>query len=209
MKPILSGLLLIILVASCSSPSAAQTQNSKPTSSEIEHGEIGYQVQLQLLIASNIATAKTDYPPSLEAVVKQLNSSLPFKHHSLVATYLYNVAEASSLEVSDVTYAAFEPGGGLAPTFLNLSISGIKLNANSDTIHLTRFRFDIRKRIFIQKGQSEGDNSARPTYDSVVTGITTEINVRPGIPTIVGTITNALSDGVLVVVLTIKRSGAR
>ncbi len=69
-----------------------------------------------MLVASNNPNAKTDYPASLEAVVKQLKSSLPFKTHRLIATYIYNVADGSALEVSDVTYAAFEPGSGLSAT---------------------------------------------------------------------------------------------
>jgi hypothetical protein len=199
-------ILIFALGISSSSPIVAQAQNSALTSSDAQRGEIGHRVQVQLLVASNIVTAKTNYPASLEAVVKQLKSSLPFKTHYLIATYIYNVADSSTLDVSDVTYAAFEPGEGLTPTFLNLGLSGIKLNANSDSTHISRFKFEARKRIFIQYAQGEG-SAAKSVSDSVGTGITTELNVHEGVPTIVGTITSALSDGVLVLVITINHSG--
>jgi hypothetical protein len=211
MKRNLCQPLWIIIFALCLSSShliVAQTQNSTSISSEAKRSDITHRVRVQLLVSSNIANAKTDYPTSLEAVVKELKSSLPFKNHYLVATYLYNVADNSAFEVSDVTYAPFEQGGGLSPTFFNLGISGIKLNANSDSVHISRFRFEARKRIFIQNAPGEG-STAKPVFDTVGTGITTELNVSGGVPTIVGTTTSALSDGVLVLVITVNHSGVR
>lgn len=210
MKDNLSRILWVIIFALCLSSSyltVAQTQNSTPTSSDARRNDIKHRVQVQLLVASNTANAKTDYPASLEAIVKQLKSSLVFKKHYLVATYIYNIADSGTLEVSDVTYAAFEPGSGLSPTFFNLVISGIKLNTNSESIHISRLRFEARKRIFIQNTQGEG-GAARPVSDTVMTGITTELSVNEDVPTIVGTTTSGLSDGVLVLVITVNHSGA-
>jgi hypothetical protein len=211
MKNNLSRTLCLILFAlylSSANLIVAQAQASTLTASDTRRTDVGHRVQVQLLVASNIATVKTDYPISLESVVKQLKSSLSFKNHHLVATYIYNVADGSALDVSDVTYAQFEPGGGLAPTFFNLGISGIKLNVDSDSTHISRFRFETRKRIFIGNVQGEGDVS-KPVSDMVGTGITTELNVSEGIPTIVGTTTSGLSEGVLVLVITVNRTGAR
>jgi hypothetical protein len=211
MKRNLGQTLWIIIFALCLSSSSlilAQTQNSPTTSSEAKRSDLTLRVRVQLLVASNIANAKTDYPTSLEALIKQLKSSLAFKNHYLVATYLYNVADGGAFEVSDVTYVPLEQGGGLSPTFFNLGISGIKLNANSDSVHISRFRFEARKRIFIQNATGEG-GTAKPVFDSVATGITTELNLSDGTPTIVGTTTSALSDGVLVIVVTVDHSGVR
>src|SRR5262245_5654944 len=65
-----------------------QTQNASSSPSETRQNEVTHRVQIQLLVASNITTAKTNYPSSLEAVVRQLKTSLAFKSHYLVATYL-------------------------------------------------------------------------------------------------------------------------
>jgi len=45
--------------------------------------------------------------------------------------------------------------------------------------------------------------------ETVGTGITTDLNLRDEVPTIVGTITNALSEGVLVLVITVNHVGVR
>jgi hypothetical protein len=179
------------------------------TSSDARRGDTEHRVLVQLLVASNTANAKTDYPASLEAVVKQLKSSLPFKNHRLVASYIYNVADGGDLAVSDVTYAAFELDGVLTPTFFNIGIAGIKLSDNGDYVHTSKFRFEARKRIYIGTMQSEGSDTAKPVVDSVTTGITTELNVWAGIPTVVGTTASGLSDGVLVLVITVIHSGIR
>jgi hypothetical protein len=199
----------IIFALCLSSPGLAVAQSQTPglTSPVAKRGEIEHRVQIQLLVASNAANAKTDYPASLEAVVKQLKSSLAFKSHRLVASYIYNVADGSDLAVSDVTYAAFELGGVATPTFLSFGVEGIKLNADDDSIHISKFRFEERKRIYIGMMQTEGSSTARPVVDSVSTGINTVLNVRAGLPTIVGTTASGFSDGVLVVVITINHSG--
>ena len=196
-------IIIFVLCLSSSDQIAAQTQNPKPTSAEAKHDGINHRVQVQFLVASNSANPKIsmDYPTSLEAVVKQLRSLLPFKKHYLVATYFYNVADSSALEVHDVTYAAFEGVGSLHPMFFDLGISGIKLNTNNDSLRVPKFRFEARQRIAM--GPTE------PLVETVATGITTELNLSDGVPTIVGTITNSLSDGVLVLVITVNHLGVR
>ncbi len=204
MKRNSNWLISIVVNLSFSVLVLAQTQNSSSSPSETRQNEITHRVQIQLLVASNIATAKTNYPSSLEAVVKQLKSSLPFKTHYLVATYLFNVADKGSFDVGDVSNAQFEPGSGLSPTYLTFGIAGIRLNGES--VHLTRLKFESRRTTVTRN--SPGDtNTAKPIFESVVTGITTELNVSEGVPTIVGTTSSALSDGVLVVVVTVNHSG--
>lgn len=202
-------LLLITLLLSSSSLILAQAQNSGSQSSETKRNDVEHRIQIQLLVASNTATVQTDYPSSIETVVKQLKSSLPFKNHRLVATYIYNVIDSSRVDVNDVTYTPFEPGGGLMPTFLKFSIAGIKLNPSGNSVHIARFNFEATKRIFTENIQVDGSNATRPVYNSVATGISTELNVSEGVPTIVGTMTSGLSDGVLVVVVTVNHSEVR
>ena len=182
-----------------------QAQTPTTTASARENA-VTHRVQLQLLVASNNVNAKTDYPASLEAVVKQLKSSLPYKTHYLVATYLYNVADKGGFEVGDVTYTSFEGGSGLGATFFNVGLSGIGFNG--DSIHISRFKFDLRKPIFITKTRGEG-TTFKDVFENVGTGITTELNVSEGVPTIVGTTSSALSDAVLVLVITVNHTGTR
>ena len=201
MKRNLRQSLWIIIFALCSSSShqiAAQTQNPRPP--EANRGDITHMVQLQFLVASNSANPKTrtDYPASLEAVIKQLKP--PFKKHYLVATYLYNVADSSGLDVHDVTYAQFEEGGGLHPMFFDFRIAGIQLNTN-DSVHVPRFIFEARQRMAL--------GNTPPLSDTVTTGMNTALNLRYGVPTIVGTITNGLSEAELVLVITVNHLSAR
>lgn len=205
----LLSLLLFIVCLGASNTIVAQAQNSAPSSAATaKRSDIEHRIQLQLLVASAVVNNKTDYPASLETIVRQLKTSLPFKAHKLVATYLYNVADDGNLEVNDVTYAPFETGGGLSPTFFALGIAGVKLNADGNTVHLSRFRFEERKRIFTEQAPAEG-NTTRPVFNTATMGISTELNLREGIPTIVGMTTSALSDGVLVLVLTVNPAELR
>jgi len=194
-------MIIFALCLSSADQIVAQTQNPGPTSAEAKQGEITHRVQVQFLVASNSTNPKTrTYPTSLEAIVKELKSVLAFKKHYLVATYIYYVADGGALEVHDVTYASFEEVGSLHPMFFDLGISGIKLNTN-DSVHVPRFKLEARQRIAM--------GVTPPLVETVGTGITTELNLRDGAPAIVGTITNALSEGVLVLVITVNHVGVR
>jgi hypothetical protein len=205
----IQGLLLILTLTLCfvlTNHTFAQPQNPLPlaTSPEAKRESLQHRVQFQLLVGSNGISDKLEFPSTLESIVKQLKLSLPFKSYRLIATYLYNVADGSNLEVSDVTYAPFEAGSGLAPKFYNFAVSNIKSNSNIETVHLSRLKFELQQRIFTENKLSENDKAAKPVFNMVSTGISTELNVRVGVPTVVGTTTSALSDGVLVLIVTVN-----
>ena len=201
-------LMLFVLCFGSAQAFVAQAQTPAQPSATARRSDAEHNVQLQLLVASTPIHTKTDYPSSLETVVRQLKTSLPYKAHRVVATYLYNVADGSNLEVNDVTYAAFENGSGLAPTFFTVGMEGVKLNTGGNSVRISKFRFESRKRIFTENALLDG-NTTRPVFNTVSTGISTELNLSEGVPTIVGTTTSALSDGVLVLVLTVNPTELR
>lgn len=182
---------------------------SPAQTSSVRQEGVQHKVQLQLLVASNGPNLRTDVPPPLEGVVKELKATMPFKSYRLIATYVYNVADGSSLQVSDVTYAQFEPGGALAPKFYSFQLAGIKSDAGGDSVHISRLKFDFRQRIFIEAVAGQEGKPAAQRFDDVVNGISTELSLRAGVPAIVGTLTTGLSDGVLVLVVTVDKSDSR
>lgn len=203
----LLSLVVFALWLGCAQAIIAQAQSSgRPAAAR--RNEVEHTVQLQLLVASTPNHTKTEYPSPLEPIVKQLKTSLSYKAHRLIATYIYKVSDGSNLEVSDATYAPLEMNSGLAVTFLTVGISDIRLNPSGNSVHISRFRFESRKRMFTEHAIVEG-NTTRPVLNTVTTGITTELNLSAGVPTIVGTTTSGLSDGVLVLVLTINPTELR
>ncbi len=199
----LSFIFLIVLGSGLLHSAMAQTTTS--VSSDRKQDEIEHRVQIQILIASNILDAKNDYPQGLEPVVKQIKSLLPFKSHHLYATYFYNVADKGNLKVSDVTYKPYGNDGGLSATFFSLEALGVKLNTNGNSTHISKFRFEERKNIFLGRERAN-NNEIKTIADTIGTGIDTELNVKEGVPTIVGTTTSGLSDGVLIIVITLTHS---
>jgi len=138
-----------ILLLALTSMTFAQTQSPQTTSPEGKREGIQHKVQLQFLVTSNKVNDRSEFPSALEPVVKQLKLSSGFKSHWLVATYIYSVAEGASLEVSDVTYAPFESGGGLVPKFFSFAVSDIKSNPALETLYISRLKFhrkDTRRR---------------------------------------------------------------
>ncbi|HEX8845691.1 MAG TPA: hypothetical protein VF791_13650 [Pyrinomonadaceae bacterium] len=194
---------LYLTIARAQNPTAA-TQSSPARPEGLQH-----KIKLQLLVASNAVNAKTDYPPVLDAIVKELKASMPFKNHRLIATYVYNVADGGVLEVSDVTYAQFEMGGALAPKYYTFTIAGVKSTPSGEWVRVSRLRFEFRQRIFVEAARAEGSSNPIQRFENVVNGLSTELSLRDGVPAVVGTMTTGLSDGVLVLVVTADRVDSR
>jgi hypothetical protein len=204
----------MLVWSAASSSTFAQSQNAvtqsanaaatpaPPSAAGLEG--VQHKVQLQLIVASNAAQAKTDLPSALETAVKQLKGSMPFKNHRLIATYIYNIADGGSLSVNDTTYASFEMESGTpVPAVYTFDVLGIKSVLNGESVRISRLRFELRRRLVLEPARNDGINTVAPKFDSANSGITTELSVRSGIPTIVGTVTSGLSDGVLVLVVTV------
>jgi uncharacterized protein with LGFP repeats len=82
--------------------------------------EVNHEVQLYLLVASNKADGKSNVPQALDAIIKQLKSSLPFADYRLTTTFFNRVRDKGNLRVSGIVGGSiFAAPTSAAPTFTN------------------------------------------------------------------------------------------
>ncbi|PYS82857.1 MAG: hypothetical protein DMF67_11345 [Acidobacteria bacterium] len=194
----------------------AAAQEGGPPRKEGRASEINYEVQLHLLVASEGAEGATKgaakVPQALDGLVRQLKASLPPADYRLAATFIYRVRDGGKLEVRTVGGSPFAPPQplSLTPTFFQFTLDGVKLADDSSGENLVTVReFRLGLKVPIQTTTVSGDKAGQsyPVIQYEDTGIYTQIGVREGEPTLVGTL-NTINPGQLfVLVITIKRVG--
>ena len=97
MRKILNSILLtcltLIFVASNSQRVLAQGDNqpSQSSTAQAKDDETNLDTQLYLIVGTNQDIGDAKLPASLDSVIKQLRSSLPFKNYHLAATLINRV----------------------------------------------------------------------------------------------------------------------
>jgi len=200
------------------SPQASPQASSPQMQSEKKDDETNLDTQLYLLIATNQAVDDTKLPVALEAVVKQLRGSLPFKNYRLAATLINRVRNGGRLNlvwIGDPLFAsAAASGGTLTPSFNDFSVNSVRLvrdSADREYIRMNQFRFGAR--VPIQTAQTTASTSPGfpastgfPVINYEPTGLNTDISIREGEPAIVGTLNVGPSGDVIILVITARRA---
>lgn len=208
--------IALVVCVVLSNPGQALAQNSAPSvtaaPSSARGQEVNYDVQLHLLVASNENTEKGTLPQSDEAIVRQLRSSLSFTNYRLASTFLNRVKDGGSLEVKGIGSFATASVSATSPTFYEYTLLQVKLDtddASQPMIQIPKFRFGLRLPIQISSTRADGSNIATPVINYEPVGITTEMSIREGSPTVVGTMTTNRPDELFILVVSLKRTTSR
>ncbi|MGH9899741.1 MAG: secretin N-terminal domain-containing protein [Pyrinomonadaceae bacterium] len=166
-----------------------------------EAPRFGVELHVYALIASSDASGQSDYPPELSDVIKQLQSTLKYKHYNIMMSSTQRIQEGSG-DISDnkgvienkvfgaITQQESKP-------FYQYNIRSLNVNGTTSDVSSTatsvpiiqigRFSFDLRLPI----------NAIYTTL-----GFNTPVSLHEGEKVVVGTTT--LEDKGLIVVLSAK-----
>lgn len=192
-------ILSVCAIMLCTIYINAQEQiNAKQTETG---NEKSYEVLLQVLVASNNLTEKNAFPNSLQNVVKKLQTSFPQSTYRVVMTQMSRVAERGNFESKSVSNTFSDESKLTPPVFYEYSLSGTRGSEieGQKMFQAQSFRFGAKIPIL---GKS---SEANPIFNYEQVGISaSRLNLREGVPTIVGTMSDSRFDGLMVIVLTIK-----
>ncbi len=210
---LIATMIITGLVAG-SPPALAQTgQPSQASSKSKPEDATGLEVQLHLLLATKSATGDDEKPPAaLDAVVKQLRSTFPFKNYRLVTTLLNRVSSGGKLSLRWVgsPLLAGTAATAATPGFNEFNVQEVRLAQDEqgrDVVKMENFKFGARIPIQVSTVASNGNSVPVVQYEQ--TGITTDISMREGEPTIVGTLNVGPSGDALIIVVSAKRPASR
>ncbi|HLM55067.1 MAG TPA: hypothetical protein VK422_03005 [Pyrinomonadaceae bacterium] len=204
-----AALALLIVSAACVGVAAqdegAGQQRPRP------RNDTNHEVQLHLLVTSSDRQEGAGVPRSLDGVVRQLRASLPPSEYRLAATFINRVKDGGGLEVRSVGSAPFTQGAAtpLTPTFFQFSLGEVRHEedaAGQGFVNIRNFRLGLK--IPIQTAPAVGGAATgAPVIQYEDTGINTQLSVREGEPTLVGTLGTRVPNQLFVLVITVKRAG--
>jgi hypothetical protein len=169
----------------------------------------GLDIQLHILVASKASGGEAEkLPAALEAVVKQLKTTFTFKSYRLAATLLNRVKNGGRLSVhwSGNPLLGQTPAPGSTPGSNDFMVQQVKLekdDAGRDIVQLLGFNFGARVTVPLPTVASAG----APNVQYEQTSTMTDLAVREGEPTVVGTLNVGPSGDALILVVTAKRPG--
>jgi len=213
LRPIVNRSLLLVLalvcVAAMTSVALGQT-DTKPASENKRYEEINLDTQLYMIVGSNQEGSDERIPASLEAVIKELHASLPFKNYRLSATLMNRVKTDGHLDLHWIGGPVIERAASTTatPSFSDFFVRQVRLSQNSqgqDVINMDGFRFGSR--IPIQTSAAVAANGTTvPSISYEQTGLNTDISMREGVPVIVGTLNAGPSGDAIILVVSARRA---
>jgi hypothetical protein len=205
-----AALVLILIAAGWGAQSRGALAQDGQQQPRVKADEAaGLEVQLHILVARKASDGEAEkLPAALEAVVKQLKTTFTFKSYRLATTLLNRVKNGGRLSVrwTGNPLLGQQPAPGSTPGSNDFIVQQIKLekdDAGRDIVQLSNFMFTARVTVPLPAVASAGT----PNVQYEQTGITTDLSVREGEPTIIGTLNVGPSGDALILVVTAKRPG--
>ena len=207
-----AALALVFVVAGGGAFAArAQDAGDAPRPQPAPRADLNHEVQMHVLVTAEGVEGAPRVPQSLDGIVRQLKSALPPSDYRLAATFINRVRDGGTLEFKSAGAAAAEPGRPQPPPlFFQFVLAGIKLlepaSSGAPSVNVQQFRLGMR--VPIQTASVAGEKGGSyPVIQYEDVGLTTQLSVREGEPTLVGMLNSSRPSQLFVVVITIKRAG--
>ena len=192
-------------------PALARAQDETPPRAAAQRrDEVNHEIQVHLLATADGPGERV--PQTLDGVVRQLKNSLPPSDYMLVSTFVNRVRDGGTVEVKSAggTPLTPAPQNPLAPTFFQLSLGRVKQGeegAGQRFVNVESFRLGLKIPIQIATAGADKGGQGSPVIQYEDTGIITQLSVREGEPTLVGTLSTSRPSQLFVLVVTVKRVG--
>ncbi len=212
MRKVLGAIVLALFVVLCVTTfSSVARAQSADTPQVDKDDETNLDTQLYLIVATNQDVDDSKLPASLDAVIRQLRASLPFKNYRLAATLVNRVKNDGHLDLRWIGGPFATPSGSassVTPSFSEFRVQSVKLVMNGQgqqVVRMTKFTYGAR--IPIQTGTAIASNGpAAPIINYENTGLNTDISMREGEPVVVGTLNAGPSGDAIILVVSAKRT---
>ena len=198
-------MLLALCLVSISLSVHAQSQQPEPAD------ETNLDTQLYLIVGTNQDVVDPKLPASLDPVLRQLRTTLPFKNYRLAATLINRVKNEGRLELNWIGAPPASPlaaASNVTPSFSQFKVRQVKLVHSPENQMLVQMLgFNYGARIPIQTTPSLAANGTiAPAFNYETTGLYTDISLREGEPVIVGTLNIGPSGDAIILVVSAKRT---
>ena len=169
--------------------------------------EPSYDVTLQLVIGSDDNAQRSDLPPELSNVSRQLKSSFKFSNYRLASTFLGRISNNGSFEYKSTSNIFGQEVTSPTQSFIEWSAISLKAMPNAkgqSGFQAQTFRFGARVPVLMSNSKDESGKSF-PVYNYEQIGLTlSKIGLSENVPTLVGTLTLPVTSGTIFLIMTVK-----
>lgn len=205
------ALLLACAVAASAQDEGASSAGRQQQQQSAARDETNFEVQTDVLVTAEGAVVATKVPQALDGVVRQLKSALPPADYRLAASFVNRVKDDGGFEVKSAGASPFvtSQAGPLTPTIFQLSLAVKSLGVESGGRYVRVLPFRLGLKIPIQTSTVAGGEKGQgyPVIQYEDTGLNTQMSVREGEPTLVGTLNTSRPGQLFVIVITVRRVG--
>lgn len=169
------------------------------------------ELRVHVLTASNTEGPKNQYPSELNEVIKQLQSTLNYKHYNLLTSLIQRVKDGADNIRSSGTIETKLPAAAASldsGTIYTLAIDSVSLTevpSGVSTVQIGLFNFNVRFPIVTGFSTPTSGNTNLGSYPTIQYqdgGIRTAVSVYDGEQVVVGT--SSLKDKGLILVLSAR-----
>jgi len=206
-------LVLLSAIVFTVAPAALAQEQSSAAKTTARDDDVNLDTQLYLILATNREVEEGKIPAALDPITKRLHESLPFKHYTVIGTFLNRVKNGGRLEVSWVgsAFASVTATSLNNPSFSNFgAVVRLALDGSgNEVVRMNELRFGAQVPIITgQVATSNASLGAAPAtsvqYQTI--GLKTDISMREGAPVIAGTLNVGPQGDAIVVAVSAKRA---
>ena len=202
--------LAFALLLAGGATAAAQDEGGASRQQPAARGEVNYEVQLHLLVTAEGAEASPRVPQALDAVVRQLKTTLPAADYRLAAAFVNRVRDGGGFNVKSMgapPYAGPPQGaqGGPWNTTFQFSLNGVRAAddaAGERFVRVQGLSFNVRVPVPVTPAGGQG----LPVINHEDVGISTQVSLRDGEPALVGTLNTSRPGQIFALVVTVRRA---
>lgn len=210
-RRVLSAMLLALFAAVCLMHGSLKVQAQTATPQvETTDAETNLDTTLFLIVGTNQDVADSRIPATLDPVLRQLRSVLPFKNYRLAATLINRVKNEGRLDLSWIggpMASAVGTTAAATPSFSQFKVRQVKLVRNSEGQQMVQMAgFHFGARIPIQSQTIAANGTVLPNFNYESTGLATDISLRESEAVIVGTLNLGPSGDAIILVVSAKRT---
>lgn len=182
----------------------AETRSSSDSSAVAEPQQLeqSFDIQLQLLIGTNDATApKGDVPANLTNLSRQLRTTMPFSNYRLASTFLGRLVNDGTFEYKSSSNIFGQENDARMLTFLEWSVARLRnlpTAKGGQGFQAQAFRFGAKVPIITATGPA-----SNVAYEPIGLNLG-KIGIVENVPTLIGTLNLPGANGTLFLVMTIK-----
>ena len=198
-RKVLCLILLTLFLVGGAQAQSTQTETNDDTNLE---------TQLYMILGTNQDVTDSKIPNSLDPVLKQLRSTLPFKNYRLAGTLINRVKNDGKLELGWISAPLTSVTDAAQPTTRSsFRMRQIKLARNSEGQSMVQIAgFNFQASIPVQSVAVAANTPPPPIFNYEGASLSTDISMREGEPVIVGTLNVGPTGDAIILVLAAKRT---